>query len=156
MAPARVPARIISHHIISYHFISYRIISYHIISYHIISYHIISYHIISYYIISYHIVSYTVLPRCIGFKEGWIIWHPRVYPRGCHIIQPSLNPCIISIHAEPARVICRAGRKSNNVRFFPHRMAKTHGDFQKMTSHKWTFPCIAACLATFVRINLNI
>ena len=39
----------------------------------------------------------------------------RVDPRGCHIIQPSLNPCIISIHAEPARVICLAGRKSNNV-----------------------------------------
>ena len=67
------------------------------------------------------------------------------YPRGCHIIQPSLNPCIISIHAVPARVICRAGRKSNNVRFFPHRMAKTHREFQKMTSH----------VAKFVRMNLT-
>ena len=80
---------------------------------------------------------------------------PRGYPHWCHIIQPFLNPCIISIHAEPARVICRAGRKSNNVRFFPHRMAKTHGEFQKMTSHRWAFPCIAACFSKIVRINLT-
>ena len=66
-----------------------------------------------------------------------------------------LNPCIISIHAEPARVICRAGRESNNVRFFPHRMAKTHGEFQKKTSHRWVFPCIAACFSKFVRISLT-
>ena len=79
----------------------------------------------------------------------------RFNMRGCHIIQPSLNPCIISIHAEPARLICRSGRKSNNVRFYPHRMAKTHGEFQKMTSHRWAYPCIAACFATFVRINLT-
>ena len=77
------------------------------------------------------------------------------YPRGCHIIQPSLNPCIISIHAEPARVIFRSGRESNNVRFFPHRMAKTHGEFQKITSHRWVFPCIAAWFSKFVRINLT-
>ena len=78
----------------------------------------------------------------------------RFNPR-CHIIQPYVNSCIISIHAEPARVICRAGRKSNDVRFFPHRMAKTHGKIQEMTSHRWVFPCIAACFAKFVKINLT-
>ena len=66
-------------------------------------------------------------------------FNPHEYPRRCHIIQPFLHPCIISIHAEPARVIYRAVRKSNNVRFLPHRIAKTHGEFQKMTSHRWAF-----------------
>ena len=32
-------------------------------------------------------------------------FNPRGYPRGCHIIQPSLNTCIISIHADPVRGI---------------------------------------------------
>ena len=71
--------------------------------------------------------------QCRWNKPRIMWWGPfplvRFNPRGCHIIQPSLNPCIISIYAEPARVICRAGRKSN--RFFPHRMAKTHGDSRK-------------------------
>ena len=105
-------------------------------------------------------ISYSTLykfnPVNICLRKGpfpLVRFNPRGYPRGCHIIQPSLNPCIISIHEEPARVICRAGRKSNNVRFFPHRMAKTHGEFQKKTSHRWAFPCIAACFAKFVRIN---
>ena len=45
-------------------------------------------------------------------------------------------------------MIFRAGGKSNNVGFFPHRMANPHGEFQKMTSHRWAFPCIGACFAT--------
>ena len=42
-------------------------------------------------------------------------------------------------------MICRAGRKSNNVRFFSHHMTNLHGEFQT----------IAACFAKFVRINLT-
>ena len=52
-------------------------------------------------------------------------------------------------------MICRAGRKSNNVGFFPHRMANPHGESQKMTSHRWAFPFIAACSAKFVNANLT-
>ena len=38
------------------------------------------------------------------------------------------------------------------VRPLPH--SKSAWELQKMTSHKWAFPCIAAYFAKFVRINL--
>ena len=82
--------------------------------------------------------------------------HTRKVSIWTHHPGHSLLSSLISIHAEPVWVICRASRKLNNIRFFLHRMAKIHGEFQKMTSHRWAFPCIAACFATFVRINLNI
>ena len=106
---------------------------------------------------SYRMLStehYTDIPvyfMCVLFKGPFplVRFNPRGWTRagrrGCYIIQPSLNPCIISIHAEPSRVICRAGRKSNNVRFYPHRMAKTHGEFQKMSSHRWADNYLIIC-----------
>ena len=66
----------------------------------------------------------------------------RFNPRGCHIIQPSLNPCIISIHM---------------FDFFrtawQNRMGIPEYDFTQIC--RWAFPCIAACFAQFVSINLT-
>ena len=77
----------------------------------------------------------------------------KVYPVPYHLAFMKYM-CHFHSRGSP-RVICRASRKSNNVGFFPRRMANLHGGFQKMTSHRSAFPCIATCFAKFVRINLT-
>ena len=88
-----------------------------------------------------HIIPVGVLSFCP-------YWHENIIYFWCFIMFKPSNKRIFNW-----KLNWKNCKQNWQCWIFPHHTTNTHGEFQKVTSHRWVFPCIDSCFEKCVRIN---